>query len=238
MMKNNLFLISFIFILIALSCTENHLTINSGNSEYILTADTIGSFFPILFKPINDYHTGTGKFSAYRERGNRKHAGVDLYTPLCTPIFAVADGTVIADQYYFLAGTEAIEIDHEYFIIRYAEVDSSATLVSMGQTVKAGQQIGWVGDLVRSGYSQNMLHLEKYSGTLEGSLSGYQYNNDFNRRPDLLDPTPSIDILIERDEPLAIPDNLPKIIHYPNRDNPRCKNYYYDRSDSTLKAKD
>ena len=42
-----------------------------------------------------DYHNGGKAFGSDRDDGKRAHAGCDLIAPVGTPIYAVADGTII-----------------------------------------------------------------------------------------------------------------------------------------------
>jgi Peptidase family M23 len=159
-----------------------------------------------------DSSSSTGSFGASRS-GGRLHAGCDLYWTNDSgyayqssyyqynnnkPIYAVADGTITA-YYAFYQGTNAVEVDHGDFVIRYGEVDDGGLPngLGVGSTVTAGQQIATMGDLDMSSGSWSMLHFELYSGDLSGSLtnsSNYSYLNvpdgNYQRRGDLLDCTP------------------------------------------------
>lgn len=126
---------------------------------------------------------GVGAFGA--SRGVRKHAGCDVYNPVGTHIYAVADGTVISDSYLFACSTYAIEVDHGSYIVRYGEFQRRSETVRRGQKVTAGQLLAKVGDLDCT--PQNMLHFEMYSGKATGPLSGG--SSPYRRRSDLLDPT-------------------------------------------------
>lgn len=158
-----------------------------------------------------DSSASTAAFRAGRS-GGRLHAGCDLYWSHDDgnayqnsyyrhnddrPVYAVADGTITAYDSFYL-GTHEVVIDHGDFIIRYGEVDDRGLTgdLGVGSRVRAGQQIGTMGDLdIGTGWS--MLHLELYSGELSGSLT--QRSNDsyrhvadgnFQRRGDLMDCTP------------------------------------------------
>jgi murein DD-endopeptidase MepM/ murein hydrolase activator NlpD len=121
-------------------------------------------------------------FGAARENG-RKHGAIDVYPPSGrgTPVRAIKDGTVVqvVPAFYTRADGEVccgILIDHGDFVAFYGEMASPAGL-SVGQTVKAGQQIGTVSGTVQ-------LHLEMYTpGTrARGNWYGDQPAN-------LMDPT-------------------------------------------------
>lgn len=103
---------------------------------------------------------------------------------------AVADGEVIRNPYYFYSGTYALEVRHTGgFVVRYGEISTAAQGVSAGSSVARGQVIAFVGKL-ESGSS--MLHFEMYAGTASGSLT-VRGNPPYQRRSDLLDPTPYLD---------------------------------------------
>ncbi|MGB6164699.1 MAG: peptidoglycan DD-metalloendopeptidase family protein [Pseudonocardiaceae bacterium] len=86
-----------------------------------------------------------GQFtSGFGPRGGRFHAGVDIAAPIGTPILAATEGTVIAAgpaQGYGLW----IRIDHGGGVITtYGH--NNRNLVTVGQTVHAGQPIAEVGN--------------------------------------------------------------------------------------------
>ena len=149
--------------------------------------------FPLNARPRLSYKTGGRYFGAPRTTstgGHRSHAGCDLIVPKGTPIVAVADGEVIRNPYYFYSGTYALEVRHTGgFVVRYGEISTAAQGVSAGGSVTRGQVIAFVGKL-ESGSS--MLHFEMYAGTASGALT-VRGNPPYQRRSDLLDPTPYLD---------------------------------------------
>ena len=85
------------------------------------------------------------------------HAGIDLAGPIGTPIYATADG-IVSDAGCNSGGYgNLVKIDHGRGIeTRYGHL--SAILVSAGQRVARGQQIGRMGSTGRSTGSH--LHYE------------------------------------------------------------------------------
>lgn len=148
--------------------------------------------FPLSAKPAESYKTGISAYGSNRSRGQRKHAGVDLYAPKGTPVRAMKDGIVL-QHYKFYLGTNALEIDHGDMVVRYGEVSHVAAGVVIGASVKRGQTIAYVGELVfKSGNKMSMLHLEAYKGTLTGPLT-VRGSKPYQRRGDLFDPTKLLD---------------------------------------------
>ncbi len=135
------------------------------------------------------HNTGGRCFGAYRSDGKRKHAGCDLIAPVGTAVRAVEDGTVKA-FYYFYHDTYALEVDHGIFTVRYGEVARSLPSgIRVGAEVMKGQHIANIGRL--SGGS-HMLHFEMYDNSATGPLTNRR-NPPYQRRSDLMDPTPYLD---------------------------------------------
>jgi murein DD-endopeptidase MepM/ murein hydrolase activator NlpD len=163
-----------------------------------------------------DSSSSSASFGANRSNG-RKHAGCDLYwTPdgglfyktsyhsynNNTPVYAVADGKVLDFSYFYL-GTYELVIDHGDFTARYGEIDENVPAgIKVGARVKAGQQIGIMGDLQMSSGTWSMLHFEVYSNKKSGRLtntSNTSYlhvpNAKYQRRGDLMDCRPFLNAL-------------------------------------------
>ncbi len=154
------------------------------------------SFFPFAKPAVADWTHPPRSFGSRRSGGRRAHAGCDLYAPVGRLIHAVRDGVVIRDPYPFYAQTDALEIDHGDFVIRYGEIKPDCTL-RKGEQVKAGQVIARVGLLVGVQVPSAMLHLEMYDGSGSGPLTAPESASarsaagvPFLRRSDLIDPTP------------------------------------------------
>ncbi|MGH3647101.1 MAG: M23 family metallopeptidase [Micromonosporaceae bacterium] len=86
--------------------------------------------------------------SRYGPRWGTNHNGVDMAGPVGTPIYAAHKGVVVRSEWYGGYGY-AIDIDHGNGVIsRYGH--NSELLVSVGETVAAGDQIAKMGS---TGYS-------------------------------------------------------------------------------------
>lgn len=165
--------------------------------------------FPFALAAVADWLHAPRSFGARRSGGRRAHAGCDLYAPVGRAIHAVKAGTVLRDPYDFYAETDALEIDHGDFILRYGEIQPGCTL-RRGDQVTGGQIIARVGRLVGIDVPSAMLHLEMYAGTAEGPLSVREPAMSarspdgvpFMRRRDLMDPTPYLNAWRTR---LAVP---------------------------------
>lgn len=144
--------------------------------------------FPLRVRPTKSYQTGVASFGAWRSGGTRKHAACDLYAPVSTEILAIEDGTIIDGPYYFYDGTYALEVRHDSgYVVRYGEIRQRVPRgITTGARVSQGQVIAYVGFLVELKLS--MLHFEMYKGTVTGLLT--QSGDIYQRRSDLLDPTP------------------------------------------------
>lgn len=159
----------------------------SGPTEPPVGADTSGFGFPLAFRPSPDWKGGARYFGARRDNGTRLHAGCDLLAPRGTTIYAVSDGTLVREQYYFYSGTYAVELRHGPYIIRYGEILGGSYIG--GSRVRRGQAICKVGRL-NSGSS--MLHFEMYSngGSTARLTTG---TGPYKRRSDVINPSPFLD---------------------------------------------
>jgi murein DD-endopeptidase MepM/ murein hydrolase activator NlpD len=156
-----------------------------------------GLLFPLPIHASADYHKGARRFKS--NRGKRLHAGCDLYAPKGTEVRAMSDGKIV-HCYPFYWETDAIEVDHGGFIVRYGEIaprskDERDELE--GKEVKRGDALGQVGQLIQPNgkkYKDTMLHLEIY-GTAQSPKVAALSNKSapFQRRADLIDPTATID---------------------------------------------
>ncbi|HET8933334.1 MAG TPA: peptidoglycan DD-metalloendopeptidase family protein [Polyangiales bacterium] len=155
----------------------------------------VGISFPLEEVPKLDYHPSKSHkrwFGAGRD--GRLHAACDLVAPKGTRIHAIADGVVTRGKSDFYHGTSAIEVTHERGLVaRYCEIDDVAPGIVKGAQIKQGQVIAYVGKM----HVDSMLHLELYAGAAIGRLSRPN-SPPFNRRSDLIDPTPYLDQAIRK----------------------------------------
>jgi murein DD-endopeptidase MepM/ murein hydrolase activator NlpD len=95
--------------------------------------------------------------SRYGRRWGRMHKGIDIAGPVGTPINAAADGTVIAAGWNSGGYGNLVEIKHnDGTTTRYGH--NSRLSVSVGQTVRQGQQLAEMGSTGHSTGSH--LHFE------------------------------------------------------------------------------
>jgi murein DD-endopeptidase MepM/ murein hydrolase activator NlpD len=162
----------------------------SGNGEEPQAQTERTERFPLDTRPAQSYRERPRSFGAPRS-GGRKHAGCDLYAPVGTPIYAIDDGEVLTDVYFFYDNTYALEVRHPRFIARYGEIQKNvAPGIRKGTQVRRGQLIAHVGKL--ASLNMSMLHLELYTGASTGPLT-VRSNPPYMRRGDLMDPTPVLD---------------------------------------------
>jgi murein DD-endopeptidase MepM/ murein hydrolase activator NlpD len=150
--------------------------------------------FPLPFVPKITYKGGNG-FGASRDKVRKglKHAANDLAAPPGTPVLAMDQGLVIRGPYPFYNGTYALEVKHPQFIARYGEIAKVAE-VKVGDTVKAGQVIAYVGDQP----GQDMLHLEFFTGKVHGDLSFKPGTHPpYDRRDDVFDGVKFLDQTVQ-----------------------------------------
>ncbi len=110
-------------------------------------------------KPLStaEFTSGFGSRSDPFRHGAAFHPGIDLAAPYGTPVHATAEGTVIRAGWNSGGYGNMVEIDHGRGIItRYGHM--SKVLVSEGEHVTRGEEIGRVGSTGRS--TGNHLHYE------------------------------------------------------------------------------
>lgn len=98
-----------------------------------------------FYWPVPGHHRITSPFG-YRIHpilGYRKlHTGIDIGAPSGSPVIAAGSGTVIASRFMRGYGN-CIMVDHGSKVTVYAHLSGCA--VSVGQSVSAGQTIGYIG---------------------------------------------------------------------------------------------
>ena len=150
--------------------------------------------------------------SFWENRGDRFHCGVDIYAPEGSKVLSIEDGKVIETGVftfpekvdYWNKTFYALIENNSGIICKYAEMDD--VKVKKGESIKAGQLIGHVGQVLNSKkiektsplYIQNinknqnnsMLHFELYNKKTDLSKKYLGGNWFGSKKPNtLLDPT-------------------------------------------------
>jgi murein DD-endopeptidase MepM/ murein hydrolase activator NlpD len=149
--------------------------------------------------------------SFWEDRGDRRHCGVDIYTPAESPAVAIEDGSVIEigaftsqDKVPYWNNTKHVLVENNTGLIcKYAELGN--VVVAAGEFVEAGQLIGRVGIVLdtakitpdsppyiqklKKSENSSMLHFELYSSP-PGETNDYLGGNWFggSKPKNLLDP--------------------------------------------------
>ena len=153
--------------------------------------------FPLKMEPVNSRNNS--KYSLYawdkeeteglvqtmfgsnRDKGARKHGGIDLYTGESTSgeVVAIADGEVL-DTDLFYNQTNHITIYHEIngkpYIVRYGELVPASITFKKGDIVTQGEKLGETGVLKKNGNPtlilnnkpMRMLHFEVFNMEIDG----------------------------------------------------------------------
>lgn len=157
--------------------------------------------FPLPFRPKESYHERPRAFGCPRDGGKRKHAGCDLYAPVGTPVYAIANGVVVRELYPFYDGVYAVEIAHpDIGTVRYGEIKQDSITTSFARVIE-GEIIGYVGKMRT--IQQSMLHFELFDGDGKGNLT-QRDKPPYSRRSDLRDPTALLDSLQLKASPTAV----------------------------------
>ena len=121
-----------------------------GNTRIPTTAPHSGAVSIPSIMPLSGEHMTSGFGMRWHPviGGRRQHKGVDLASPIGTPIHATADGTVAMAERYSGYGLY-VQIEHGGSLeTRYGHMSRIA--VAQGQFVHKGDVIGYVGSTGRS----------------------------------------------------------------------------------------
>lgn len=147
--------------------TDNYFYYDSPNKE-IIDFNPNGFVWPIPgYTSISSYF---GKRTAPTSGASSFHYGVDIPAPEGTKLIAIADGE-ITFRSFLGAGGYTITLSFDNYKISYCHV-SSNFIVSVGDFVKEGQVIGYVGPKYVYGVSGN-----PYSDS-SGKPTNRGYNSD------------------------------------------------------------
>lgn len=120
---------------------------------------------------------GNGEFGTKRS-GNRRHAGIDLRSPIGTPVFASHSGRVLEAKYHRGLGNYVKIIHEDSLISVYGHL--SAIETKQGKFVRQGELIGRVGRTGNAIYQgiEPHLHFEiRKDNTPCDPLDGYLEEN-------------------------------------------------------------
>lgn len=113
------------------------------NKEKMFAA--IPAIQPIANQELYRLASGFGMRTHPVYRVKKMHTGIDFAAPIGTPIYATADGTITNVSLRFSGYGKMIEVDHGFgYKTRYAHLHDFN--VKVGQQVKRGELIGYVGN--------------------------------------------------------------------------------------------
>jgi murein DD-endopeptidase MepM/ murein hydrolase activator NlpD len=113
------------------------------NKEKLFAA--IPAIQPIANKQLIALASGFGQRIHPVYKVKKMHTGIDFAAEIGTPIYATADGKVIAVDVKFSGYGKLVEIDHGFgYRSRYAHMHEFA--VRAGQNIKRGDLVGYVGN--------------------------------------------------------------------------------------------
>ena len=122
-----------------------------------------------LLWPLPGHTMLTTHFGEVDAFGNAGHRGTDIPVPEGTPILAAHSGTVLVSGWNDSYGNQVLLDNGAGLSTRYAHM--TATAVTAGETVTAGQVIGYVGSTGDS--TGNHLHFEVSVGGVLTDPLGY-----------------------------------------------------------------
>lgn len=159
--------------------------------------------------------------SFWEDRGDRRHAGVDIYAPAGSEVVATEDGVVLdvsiftsPERLPYWNTTYCVLLQNaEGMVFRYAEMGD--VTVKQGDRVAAGQMLGHVGTVLdlnkidhrspayiqrlKHSGSPSMLHFEIYRtppNTQKEYLGGNFFSTD--KPGDLIDPLPYLQSTLDQ----------------------------------------
>ncbi len=121
-----------------------------------------GVRIPLDACPVNGPHYVSNDFGAPRDGGTRKHQGNDIMAPMGTPIVAPLSGTITLLQSGGKGGLAIFETAVGNVAFYFAHEQEIS--VHQGQEVKAGEEIGNVGNTGNAAGGAPHLHFELHPG--------------------------------------------------------------------------
>lgn len=146
--------------------------------EYTLSISTQPSLaFPVAPK----VKSNIGSFwGVSRDKGIRKHEGIDIFAPRGTALVAAADGVVTNVTENALGGKVVfLRPNNKDYTLYYAHLDLQ--LVQQGQRVKSGDTIGIIGNTGNAKFTSPHLHFGIYTNA--GAVDPLPYVNRVTKMP-------------------------------------------------------
>ncbi|MFQ3575142.1 MAG: M23 family metallopeptidase [Cytophagales bacterium] len=142
------------------------------NKQLMLAS--IPAIRPIKTTDLNSLASGFGMRIHPIYKVKKMHTGVDFTARLGTPVYAAGDGKVITSGNSGTGYGNEIEINHGFgFVTKYAHL--SGFKVRVGQKVKRGETIGFVGNTGTS--VSPHLHYEVIKNGIKVNPINYFYND-------------------------------------------------------------
>jgi murein DD-endopeptidase MepM/ murein hydrolase activator NlpD len=118
------------------------------------------------------------------------HHGEDIFSPLGTPLLAVADGTVFSVGWNDIGGWRLWLRDRAGNEFYYAHLSAYSPLSVNGRQVKAGDVLGFMGKTGDAEFSPAHLHFEIHPVSLlargyDGAVAPYPFLNAWRRAQDV-----------------------------------------------------
>jgi murein DD-endopeptidase MepM/ murein hydrolase activator NlpD len=142
------------------------------NKEKLFAA--IPAIQPVANKQLIALASGFGMRVHPIYKVKKMHTGIDFAAAIGTPIYATADGSIDKLDVSFSGYGKMIEIDHGFgYRTRYAHMHGFA--VRLGQKIKRGDLIGYVGDTGLS--TAPHLHYEVFVNGIHANPVHYFFND-------------------------------------------------------------
>ena len=118
------------------------------------------------------------------------HHGEDIFSPLGTPLLAVADGTMFSVGWNDIGGWRMWLRDRAGNEFYYAHLSAYSPLAVNGQQVKAGDVLGFMGKTGDAEFSPVHLHFEIHPVSLlalgyDGAVAPYPFLSAWRRAQDV-----------------------------------------------------
>ncbi len=118
------------------------------------------------------------------------HHGEDIFSPLGTPLLAVADGTLFSVGWNDIGGWRLWLRDRLGNEFYYAHLSAYSPLAVNGRSVKAGDVVGFMGKTGDAEFSPVHLHFEIHPVSLlalgyDGAVAPYPFLNAWRRAEDV-----------------------------------------------------